>query len=115
MFYKLNPDAKNRLYKIKIAPRGYWRYKHLLDVQRRDIERLNTENEELLQALKVMVKKFADAKRETVRTLYEAGVVSVVRCKDCRYYRLSHLACVHPNFNGIIGIDGFCSYGERKS
>jgi hypothetical protein len=40
--------------------------------------------------------------------------VEVVRCKDCKYYRLYHLACVYPHHNGVISVDGFCSYGERK-
>ena len=44
-----------------------------------------------------------------------ADVVEVVRCKDCKYYRLYHCACVHPGFNGVINVDGFCSYGERKT
>lgn len=43
-----------------------------------------------------------------------ADVVEVVRCKDCKYYNLYHLACVYPRHNGNINVDGFCSYGERK-
>lgn len=43
-----------------------------------------------------------------------ADVVEVVRCKDCKYYKLYHLACVYPHHNGVISVDGFCSYGERK-
>lgn len=41
-------------------------------------------------------------------------LVEVVRCKDCRWYRLSYLECRHPHFNGIISHEGFCSYGEPK-
>ena len=33
--------------------------------------------------------------------------VEVVRCKDCR----SHNMC---NFEQYQGLDGFCSYGERR-
>lgn len=40
--------------------------------------------------------------------------VPVVRCKDCEYYNIQALACFHPKFNGWIGMDGFCSYAERK-
>ena len=40
--------------------------------------------------------------------------VEVVRCKDCKHYVLQALACRHESFNGIIQMDGFCSYGERK-
>ena len=38
--------------------------------------------------------------------------VPVVRCKNCKHYNLQALACTHNNFNGWIGMDGFCSYGE---
>ena len=41
--------------------------------------------------------------------------VEVVRCKDCKYYHLSRLECHNKYMNGIIGVDGFCSYGERRS
>lgn len=42
------------------------------------------------------------------------NAVEVVRRKDCKHYVLQALACRHENFNGIIQMDGFCSYGERK-
>ena len=41
--------------------------------------------------------------------------VEVVRCKDCKHYVLHALACRHENFNGIINMNGFCSYGERRT
>lgn len=44
-----------------------------------------------------------------------ADVVEVVRCKNCKYYIVEELACFYPRHNGIIGIDGFCSYGERRT
>lgn len=44
----------------------------------------------------------------------EKDIVEVVRCKDCKWYNVLGLSCYHPHFNGIIGVDGFCSYGERK-
>ena len=40
--------------------------------------------------------------------------VEVVRCKDCRHYVLHALACRNEHMNGVIAMDGFCSYGERK-
>ena len=41
--------------------------------------------------------------------------VEVVRCKDCKHYVLQACACRNDNFNGIIHMNGFCSYGERKN
>ena len=49
--------------------------------------------------------------------MYEQGkadAVPVVRCKDCKHYSKYALACLHERFNGFIGVNGFCSYGERK-
>ena len=40
--------------------------------------------------------------------------IEVVRCKDCKWFKLHKLACVRPYHNGITGIDDFCSRGERK-
>ena len=40
--------------------------------------------------------------------------IEVVRCKDCKYYVVQGLECRYPRHNGIIGMNGFCSYGERK-
>ena len=40
--------------------------------------------------------------------------VEVVRCKDCVHYDLFLLSCRNGYMNGTIGIEGFCSYGERK-
>ena len=39
----------------------------------------------------------------------------LVRCKDCEHYVLRALACRNEHMNGVIGIDGFCSYGERRT
>lgn len=41
-------------------------------------------------------------------------VVKVVRCKDCKHYVLHALACRNEHMNGVINIDGYCSYGERR-
>ena len=46
--------------------------------------------------------------------LIKNGVEIPVRCKDCKHYVLRACACRHENFNGIIHMNGFCSYGERK-
>lgn len=55
-----------------------------------------------------------------------ADVVPVVRCKDCKYYRVSTMLAPnkfcfrlkHPVEDRPIGYnfapDDFCSYGERK-
>lgn len=40
--------------------------------------------------------------------------VEVVRCKDCKHYVLHALACRNEHMNGVIAMDGFCSYGERQ-
>ena len=41
--------------------------------------------------------------------------VEVVRCKDCKHYNLYRLECHNGWMNGWVGIDGFCSYGERRT
>ena len=41
-------------------------------------------------------------------------LIEVVRCRDCKHYVLQACACRHENFNGIIHMNGYCSYGERK-
>lgn len=41
--------------------------------------------------------------------------VEVVRCLDCKHFNLFRLECHNEYMNGWIGMDGFCSYGERKS
>lgn len=44
----------------------------------------------------------------------DSDAVEVVRCKDCKNYDVFRLECHNGHMNGYIGIDGFCSYGERK-
>jgi hypothetical protein len=51
---------------------------------------------------------------EFVKEQPTADVVPVVRCKDCKYYRVSYLECRNPHHNGIINCEGYCSYGERR-
>ena len=40
--------------------------------------------------------------------------VEVVRCKNCKYYNIYRLECHNGRLNGVSGIDGYCSYGERR-
>ena len=40
--------------------------------------------------------------------------VEVVRCKDCKHYNIYLLECHNGRMNGVIGINGFCFYGERR-
>ena len=44
----------------------------------------------------------------------KADVVSVVRCKDCKYFKAHALACTYPNHNGYCNVNDYCSFGERK-
>lgn len=64
--------------------------------------------------------------RSIVRRTPAADVASVVRCRDCKYYRVSTMLAPnkfcfrlkHPVEDRPIGYnfapDDFCSYGERK-
>ncbi len=49
-----------------------------------------------------------------IKECLKENYAEVVRCKDCKHYVVQRLECRYPRHNGIIGIDGFCSYGERK-
>lgn len=44
-----------------------------------------------------------------------ADVVEVVRCKDCKFYDVLGLKCLHPRHIIVMGIDDFCSHGERSN
>ena len=66
-----------------------------------------------------------DAKR-VLADMQTADVAPVVRCKDCKYYKISqllppHKFCFrlrHPTENRSVGYnfadDDFCSHGERR-
>lgn len=41
-------------------------------------------------------------------------VVSVVRCRDCKWYKLPQLACALPNRTRWTAPNDYCSYGERR-
>ena len=61
-----------------------------------------------------------------IKALSTEDVVPVVRCKDCKYYKISELHppykfCFrlrHPTENRSVGYnfadDDFCSHGERR-
>lgn len=40
--------------------------------------------------------------------------VEVVRCKDCKWYCVHGLYCLNPRHTMVMGIDDFCSQGERE-
>ena len=48
-----------------------------------------------------------DIVQSVLETVQAVDAVQVVRCKDC----VSHNFC---KFEQHLGLDGFCSYGERK-
>ena len=55
---------------------------------------------------------------EAARDLVANGVVPVVRCKDCKYYRTHgqiHGMCYYGTGIRFMFNDGFCSYGERRA
>lgn len=64
---------------------------------------------------------------DLVDSVPTADAVPVVRCKDCKYYKISELHppykfCFrlrHPTENRSVGYrfadDDFCSYGERRA
>lgn len=55
-----------------------------------------------------------DCAKDFVAEAPAVDAVPVIRCKNCKHYNLQALACTHDNFNGTIGMDGFCSYGELR-
>ena len=75
-----------------------------------------TDREKLLEILDVPISPHenVDPLEAVADYLLDNDVVPVVRCKDCKHYVLHALACRHENFNGIIPMNGYCSYGERK-
>ena len=72
-----------------------------------------TDREKLIQIIDSSRTYVADKER-LADHLIDNGVTVPVRCKDCKHYVLQACACRHENFNGIISLDGYCSYGERK-
>lgn len=72
-------------------------------------------------AIKIVTKamEFGDYNKliAVSNALYEApaaDVVEVVRCKDCKYFRLGFDVCRHDLALNCCNRDDFCSYGERK-
>lgn len=52
--------------------------------------------------------------RETNDKLERGELVEVVRCKDCKWYSVGSMMCYRPYCNGWMGINDFCSRGERR-
>ena len=51
-----------------------------------------------------------------IRTaLEDAGMVSVVRCKECKHWDTADGECYADRGIYFPNADDFCSYGERKS
>lgn len=56
-----------------------------------------------------------DAVANRITDMEERGFVSVVRCKDCRYYKSDGGAMMVCDVSDIVvNDDDFCSYGERR-
>lgn len=60
-----------------------------------------------------------DAFEQAYKNGYDAGRRDaegrIVRCKECVHFNVYRLECHSRYMNGITDIDGFCSYGERRS
>ena len=55
--------------------------------------------------------------RSYVEELSTVDVVSVVRCKDCKWYESAHGVCnltSNESIKNFVHENDFCSYGERK-
>lgn len=50
---------------------------------------------------------------DSLETALAVDAVEVVRCRECKNYNVSRLECHNRRMNGVIGSDGYCSYGER--
>ena len=58
---------------------------------------------------------FIDTAAEFVKNIpVVEKAVEVIRCKDCKHYNVYRLECHNAHMNGYIGIEGYCSYGERR-
>ena len=61
----------------------------------------------------------ADYLREIIESVPAADVVSVVRCKDCKYAYINSFSAASgvalcSSGAKVMQQDDFCSYGERK-
>jgi len=78
-------------------------------------QRLN--NEAIDMAIEALQAEYEDYEHATLVDIKEPLKVSVVRCKDCKYYHRSekYSYCNKINVKGRSPkqID-FCSYGERR-
>ena len=64
---------------------------------------------------------FGTVKSEIVEAQKAEDIVSVIRCKDCRWYKTSyswngneHRVCVIEPYEPVRKEDDFCSRAERK-
>ena len=62
----------------------------------------------------VMLSNLSVTDKECIKAVFEEAD-SIVRCKECVHYNVYRLECHNKHMNGINGIDGFCSWGERRS
>ena len=79
---------------------------------------------EALSADTVSREAHYDAVANRITDMEERGFVSVVRCKDCKWHKLTDNneteVCTNKQWDismavyPIISADDFCSYGERK-
>lgn len=56
------------------------------------------------------------AAMNAIEEMPNEDVVSVIRCKDCKYYREMYklCSCRHDRRNVYLNEDDYCSRGERK-
>ena len=64
---------------------------------------------------------FGTVKSEIVEAQETEDIVSVIRCKDCRWYKTNyswdgkeHRVCVIEAYEPVRKADDFCSRAERK-
>ena len=59
---------------------------------------------------------------EAIKGILAADVVPVVRCKDCKYYKMVYaldredgMRCIRERYTRDVTDNDFCSYGERRT
>ena len=80
------------------------------------------ERRELIRYAEVELRMQGDLFRRAVESCPTADVVEVVRCRDCKYYSVTHCpitghelsVCLQGVSQQWVGENHFCSYGERK-
>ena len=87
--------------------------KALLKELRRELRECCRDGEEF-GGESILLAEGIESAIDAVKYTKTVDAVEVVRCKDCKNYNVFRLECHNGHMNGCIGIDGFCSYGERK-